>query len=102
MYKMSAQRWTIDAHPIDRAAADHPLFGRQSCHAALSGAQKILGMVPELTEAGPGRQVSHDVFLIARRSAPRPEENVTLNGLPRADGGGLCPARRPSGTLQRL
>jgi len=69
--------------------------------AALSGTQKVPGLVAELAEVGPGRQVSHDVSLIARRSASGPEENVTFNGLQRADGGGLCPAREPSGALQR-
>ena len=56
----------------------------------------------ELAEVGPGRQVSHDVSLIARRSASGPEENVTFDGQLGADGGGLCPARGPSGALQRL
>ncbi|MGB6579669.1 MAG: hypothetical protein WBF34_17305, partial [Streptosporangiaceae bacterium] len=53
-------------------------------------------------EVGPGRQVSHDVSLITRWSASGPEENVTFNGLLRADGGGLCPVRGPGGALQRL
>jgi hypothetical protein len=36
--------------------------------AALSSAQQVLGLAMELAEVGPGRQVSHDVSLIARRS----------------------------------
>jgi hypothetical protein len=68
----------------------------------LSGPQKILGLMAELAEIGPGRQISHDVSLIAQRPAPGPEENATFNGLLPASGGGLCPARGPSGTLQRL
>ncbi len=48
--------------------------------AALSGAQKILGLALELAQVRPGRQVSHDVSLITRWSATGPEENVTLDG----------------------
>jgi hypothetical protein len=41
-----------------------------------SSVQKVLGLVLELAEVGPGRQVSDDVSLIARWSAAGPEENV--------------------------
>ncbi len=49
--------------------------------AALGGAQQLPGLVAELVEVGPGRQVSHDVSLATRWSAAGPEENVISYGL---------------------
>src|SRR4029077_16076586 len=45
--------------------------------AALGGVQQVLGLVAELVQVGPGRQIRHDVSLAAARSAPGPEEIVT-------------------------
>jgi hypothetical protein len=42
------------------------------------GAQKVLGLVMELAEVGPDRQVSHDVSLITRWSASGPERERHL------------------------
>ena len=78
------------ADPRDRAGA-----------AALGGAQKVPGLVAELVQVGPGRQVRHDVSVVTPWSAPGPEETVITNGLVLDRGGGLCPARGPSGALQR-
>src|SRR5262249_39486107 len=48
---------------------------------ALGGAQQLPGLVAELVEVGPGRQVSHDVSLGTRWSAAGPEENAISYGL---------------------
>ena len=79
------------ADPRDRAGV-----------AAVGGAQQVLGLVAELAEVGPGRQVRHDVSLVTRWSAAGLAESVISNGLLLARGGGLCPARGPSGALQHL
>ncbi len=68
--------------------------------AALGGVQQVLGLVAELVQVGPGRQVRHDVSFATPWSAAGPEENVIRNGLLPDNGGGLCPARGPSGALR--
>ena len=90
-----------------RRGQDDPIADRADARGcfritALGGAQQFLGLMAELAEVGPVRQVSHDVSLVTRWSAAGPEENVIGYGLLPASGGGLCPARGPSGALQRL
>jgi hypothetical protein len=44
--------------------------------AAWGGVQQVLGLVAELVQVGPGRQVRHDVSLATPWSAAGPEEIV--------------------------
>src|SRR5581483_7442679 len=79
----------------DAAGIDAPDRGRV---AALGGVQQILGLMAELVQVGPGRQVRHDVSLVAPWSAAGPEEIATDPALLSCEnGGGLRPARGPGG-----
>jgi hypothetical protein len=60
---------------------------------ALGAAQQFPGLVAELVEVGPGRQIRHDVSLVTRWSAAGPERSVICNGLlPLAEVDSVLPA----------